>query len=301
MIVITIYDDQVFDPVHLRSFVAVARTLSFTQAAARLELRQSTVSQHVRKLEAATGRSLFVRDTHSVALTPDGEAMREFATTILDTTDRAMAYFGGAQVRGRLRFGISEDLVLTRLTAVLAAFRRRHPLVDLQLTVGLSENLEQLVDHGELDLLFAKRGPGNAAGTPVWRDRYVWVSGAELLPIGPADPVPLVCYPAPSLSRAAAITALEAQGRQWRMACTSDSLSGLRAAALAGLGVIAHAETLVPAGLVPVPARAGLPELSRFEFVLSSGRRGLTGPAAAMADTIVASVDELRGQRRVRR
>src|SRR3546814_5568150 len=56
-------------------FVAVARTLSFTLAGASLNLRQSTVSEHVRKLEAACGRRLFVRDTHSVRLTIDGEAM----------------------------------------------------------------------------------------------------------------------------------------------------------------------------------------------------------------------------------
>ncbi|HEY2205071.1 MAG TPA: LysR family transcriptional regulator [Pseudonocardia sp.] len=283
-----------FDPVQLRSFVTVAQTLSFTRAAERLELRQSTVSQHVRKLEAAAGRTLLARDTHSVALTTDGEAMREFATAILDTTSRAMAYFGGAQIRGRLRFGVSEDLVLTRLTAVLAAFRRRHPLVDLELTVGLSENLEQQADHGELDLLFAKRSPGRAGGTPVWRDRFVWVAGADLPPLAATDTVPLVSYPPPSLSRAAAIAALENQGRHWRLACTSDSLSGLRAAALAGLGVVAHAETLVPAGLVPVPARARLPELTGFDFVLTGGRRS-SGPATALAETILASADELRG------
>src|SRR3546814_9982947 len=76
------------DPNWLKSFVAVARTLSFTLAGASLNLRQSTVSEHVRKLEAACGRRLFVRDTHSVRLTIDGEAMIGFARSILDTNDR---------------------------------------------------------------------------------------------------------------------------------------------------------------------------------------------------------------------
>lgn len=285
-----------FDPVHLRSFASVARALSFTGAARELGVRQSTVSQHVRKLESVVGKPLFVRDTHSVALTSDGEAMLEFAGTILDATERALAHFGGSQVRGRLRFGASEDLVLTRLPTILAEFRRRHPLVDLELTVGLSGTLQRMAEDRELDLVFAKRAPGDANGTLVWSDRFVWVTGPDLPPLGPGEAVPLVSYPPPSISRAVAVAALETEGRPWRLACTSGSLTGLHAAALAGLGVVAHAETLVPPGLVPAPARSGLPELAGFDFVLSSGRRGLDGPGTALAETIMASAGRLRAR-----
>ncbi len=93
--------------------LSVAQTLSFTQAARRLGLRQSTVSQHVRRLEEATGRQLFSRDTHSVELTEDGEAMLGFARRILEVHEQATAFFTGTRLRGRLRFGASEDFVLT--------------------------------------------------------------------------------------------------------------------------------------------------------------------------------------------
>ncbi|GAA4538079.1 LysR family transcriptional regulator [Pseudonocardia xishanensis] len=278
------------DPVLLRSFTAVARALSFTRAAAALDLRQSTVSQHVRRLEETVGRTLLDRDTHRVALTADGEAMLEYAGTILDATDRALAHFRGADVRQRLRLGVSEDLVLTRVPTILADFRSRHPAVDLELTVGLSETLEAALDHGDLDLVFAKRSPGRTGGTRVWPDRFVWC-GAPGTRLAPDAPVPLVGYPPPSLSRAAAIAALEAAGRAWRVACTSGSLSGLRAAALAGLGVVAHAETLLPAGLVPIP---GLPPLGGFDFTLQTGRRTLSAPGDALARAILDSAATLR-------
>ena len=287
--VITEYDDRVLDPVRLRSFAAVARTLSFTRAAEQLDVRQSTVSQHVRKLEAEVGRPLLVRDTHTVALTADGQAMLEFATGILDTGERALAHFRSAQVRGRVRFGVSEDLVLTRLPTILDGFRRRHPGVDLELTVGLSENLESAIDRGELDLLFAKRSPGRTGGTRVWHDRFVWVAAPGFRADG--ETIPLVTYPPPSLSRAAAIAALEDAGRPWRMACTSGSLSGLRAAALAGLGVVAHAETLVPPGLTAVD---GLPALGEFDFTLQTGRRALDPAAGALAEAITGGAATLR-------
>nr|WP_211177636.1 LysR substrate-binding domain-containing protein [Pseudonocardia acidicola] len=278
----------------MRSFLTVAQTLSFTQAADRIGVRQSTVSQHIRKLEAATGRPLFARDTHTVTLTPDGEAMLDFARGILDTTERAMAHFAGSQVRGRLRFGASEDLVLSRLPTILREFRHRHPLVDLELTVALSGTLHQQLADGALDLVFGKRAPGETHGTLVWRDRFIWVAGPDHPGLDPGEPVPLVAYPPPSISRAVAVNALERAGRSWRLTCTSGSLSGVRAAALAGLGVVAHAATLVPPGLVEVPDRYRLPELAPVEFVLSTGRRALAGPAAALTETILGAGDRLR-------
>jgi DNA-binding transcriptional LysR family regulator len=162
-----------FEPAHLESFLAVAQTRSFTEAGRRLGLQQSTVSQHIRKLEATVGRRLFVRDTHSVRLTADGEATTGFARSILDTANRARRYFAGSRLRGRLRFGTSEDFVSTRLPELLRDFVQEHALVDLELTVGVSAKLYEHMEVGELDLVLAKRPAGD--------DRANW-SGATGLP-----------------------------------------------------------------------------------------------------------------------
>ncbi|MGW3623491.1 LysR substrate-binding domain-containing protein [Streptomyces sp. NPDC000880] len=285
-----------YDPVQLRTFLAVAQTLSFTQAARRLGLRQSTVSQHVRRLEDATGRQLFTRDTHSVELTEDGEAMLGFARTILRAHERAAAFFTGTRLRGRLRFGASEDFVLTRLPEILESFRRDHPQVDLELTVELSGTLHQQLAAGRLDLVLAKRREGESHGELVWRDRMIWIS-ADGVRVDPDRPVPLILFPPPAVTRARALDVLERHGRPWRIACTSGSLSGLVAAARAGLGVMAHSRGLVPPGLVPVHDRAGLPELGTVDFVLLHGRRRNAAQEAAdaLASAILASGDRLHG------
>ncbi|MFE1171101.1 LysR substrate-binding domain-containing protein [Streptomyces sp. NPDC058773] len=284
-----------FDPAQLRTFLAVAQTLSFTQAAHRLGLRQSTVSQHVRKLEAAAGRRLFARDTHAVELTEDGEAMLGFARTILEANERATSFFAGTRLRGRLRFGASEDFVLTRMPEVLEEFRREHPDVELELTVELSGTLHELLAAGRLDLVLAKRRPQGPAGRLVRRDRLVWV-GAERMRVDPQRPVPLVVYPPPALTRARALEALERAGREWRIACTSGSLNGLIAATRAGLGVMAHAKGMIPPSLVGIQPRAGLPELGGVDFVLLYGQRerAARGPAEALADAILAGGDRLQ-------
>ncbi|MFF4245535.1 LysR substrate-binding domain-containing protein [Streptomyces sp. NPDC001822] len=283
-----------YDPVQLRTFLAVAQTLSFTRAARRLGVRQSTVSQHVRRLESETGRRLFDRDTHRVDLTEDGEAMLGFARTILQANERAAAFFTGTRLRGRLRFGASEDFVLTRLPEILESFRREHPDVELELTVELSGTLHRQLAAGRLDLVLAKRRAGDTHGELVWHDTLAWI-GAPHLRVDPDRPVPLIAFPPPGITRARALEVLEEHGRSWRFACTSASLSALVAAARAGLGVMAHTRGLIPPGLVPVPARAGLPELGDVDFVLLHGRRGgaAQGAADALAAAILASGDRL--------
>ncbi|MEU0054282.1 LysR substrate-binding domain-containing protein [Streptomyces sp. NPDC006184] len=284
-----------YEPTQLRTFLAVAQTLSFTQAARRLGLRQSTVSQHVRRLEDAAGRQLFARDTHAVELTEDGEAMLGFARRILAVHEQATAFFTGTRVRGRLRFGASEDFVLTRLPEILEAFRYDHPEVDLELTVELSGTLHERLAAGKLDLVLAKRRPEDSRGTLVWRDDLVWI-GAERLRLDPDRPVPLIVYPPPGLTRARALEVLERQGRPWRIVCTSGSLNGLIAAARAGLGVMAHSRRLIPPGLFRLPERSGLPELGKVDFVLVHGsRRGASeGAADALAAAVLAGGERLR-------
>jgi DNA-binding transcriptional LysR family regulator len=276
------------EPVLLQTFLTVAETRSFTQAAERLGLRQSTVSQHIRKLEQEAGRRLFVRDTHSVTVTADGEAMIEFARNILAANQRAERYFAGSQLRGRLRFGASEDFVASRLPEVLREFVRAHPQVDVELTVGLSGDLNQKLGRGELDLVCGKRRPGEDHGRLIWRDRLVWVSGESAL-FDPSAPTPLILYPPPSISREIALAALEHSGRAWRIVCTIGSLSGLRAAALAGLGVTVVAASLIPPGLVEIGSGLGLPDLGTVEFVLHGAGGVIRGPAAQLADAILAS------------
>jgi DNA-binding transcriptional LysR family regulator len=282
-----------FEPTHLESFLAVAQTHNFTEAGRRLGLQQSTISQHIRKLEAAAGRRLFVRDTHSVRLTADGEAMTGFAQSILDTANRARRYFAGTSLRGRLRFGASEDFVSTRLSELLREFVQEHALIDLELTVGVSARLYEDLDAGDLDLVLAKRPAGDDRGQLVWRDKLVWI-GAPATRVDASAPVPLILYNAPSITRSVALETLERHGLTWRIVCTSGSLSGLRAAAMAGLGITVHARGLIPDGLVDMQTSCRLPQLADVEFVVTGARTGLRGPAAALAQAILANGHRLQ-------
>ncbi|MFD9006439.1 LysR family transcriptional regulator [Streptomyces sp. NPDC059582] len=69
---------------HLRYFVAVAEELNFSAAARRLHMATSPLSQRIKDLERELDHRLFERDTHSVTLTPAGEALLPIARDVLE-------------------------------------------------------------------------------------------------------------------------------------------------------------------------------------------------------------------------
>lgn len=276
----------------VRSFLAVVDTGSFTAAGHLLELKQSTISGHIAKLEHALSCSLLVRDTHRVSPTIDGQALIGFSRELIQSHDRLKAFFSLGGLRGRIHLGVSEDYTLSTLGKVLARFADSHPSVDLQLTIGLSRSLYQAYDAGEIDMIFCKRRGGDPRGKVAWTENLIWV-GRPGFVVDLAAPVPLVLYPPPSMTRTFALDALEAAGRSWRIACTSGSLMGLRAAVEAGLGIAPHSGRVMPHGLAAVDDAAGLPAIGEIEFVvLGPGRHHAIGNA--LEDMILSSTAELQ-------
>lgn len=263
----TIPDAPTFDPVQLKSFLALAETRNFTRAAERLGISQPTVSQHVRKLEQAAGRVLVTRNTRELRLTDNGDAMAGFARTILSANDAATRYFSGAAMRGRLRFGTADDLAITGLPRILREFRQLYPQINLELTVSQSDQLHRRLKAGALDLVFVKWVSGAQEGEVVKTDTFDWI-GLDQTVLEPGDPVPVIVYPAPSLSRKLALDALEDAGRTWRVTCTTKQISGVLAALRAGIGVAVMPSSLVPEDLKIITKRFDLPPVGDVDFTL---------------------------------
>jgi DNA-binding transcriptional LysR family regulator len=277
----------VFDPVLLKTFVTVAETLNFTVTGQLLGLSQPTISQHIRKLEIAAGRNLVVRDTREMRLTDNGDAMLGFARTILAAHDQASSYFTGSAMRGRLRFGSADDLALTQLPQILRDFRQLYPHINLELTVNQSAVLSRRLLAGQLDLVYIKREPDSPGGRVARRDRLVWV-GHRNLNLEPGQPVPLIAYQAPSLSRTATITALESVGRTWRITCNVREINGVLAATRAGIGIAAFPQSLIPPDLAELSPALGLPVLGDIDFSLLDNPTSAREPIDALVAAIIA-------------
>lgn len=276
-----------FDPALLRTFLVVAETHSFTQAAMRLGISQPTVSQHVSKLEKAAGRTLVARDTREVALTDNGDAMAGFARTIMAAHAAAESYFSGSAMSGRLRFGAADDLAITQLPRILRHFRQLYPQINLELTVNQSLPLRRRLASGHLDLIFVKQNAGEYEdGTRVAGDPMVWMA-QERMQLEPDRPVPLITYQAPSLSRQMAIDALEGAGRTWRITCNTRDVNGILAAVRAGIGMAVFPYSLIPNDLVKVSNRFGLPDLGDVDYVLVANPSAAREPVDALTSAIL--------------
>ena len=288
-------NSPILNPHWLRSFVAVAQNLSFTQAADALGTQQSTVSAHVRKLEKSCGVRLFVRDTHSVRLTGDGEAMVGFATTILETHHRAVTHFARGALKGRVRLGVSDDVVLAGLPQVLRRFTADNPRVTIELKVGLSEPLRADYEKGDIDIAFIKRRRTDAPEDVIWRDPVIWIAAEDFV-FDPSVPLPIILVAPPAITRKAILEALKGSGTPWHCVCTSESMAGIHAAVAAGLGVAAHAKSLAPLGAKQIQHEL-LPDLGDVEFILLARQGGRRDPVPALSQTIKANASLMRRPR----
>jgi LysR family cyn operon transcriptional activator len=92
---------------HLRYFVALAEHLSFTRAAARVHVTQSTLSHQIRQLEEELGQPLFDRIGKKVVTTEAGELFLGFAVRALKEVDHGLAVLkpSAAGLAGRVRIG----------------------------------------------------------------------------------------------------------------------------------------------------------------------------------------------------
>ncbi|MCX5014941.1 LysR substrate-binding domain-containing protein [Streptomyces sp. NBC_00555] len=117
----------------LRYFVAVAEELHFGRAAARLHMSQPPLSRAIKQLEVELGAALFLRSAAGVMLTPAGAALLEEARNLLDQADRVRVRVTAAAGAATLTVGILGDTTDRGATRLAAAYRRRHPGVEVRI------------------------------------------------------------------------------------------------------------------------------------------------------------------------
>ena len=137
----------------LKIFEAVARHLSFSRAAEELHLTQPAVSMQVQALEDLAGLPLTEQAGKKVRLTAAGEEIARQARRVaeqLREAGEALAALKGVEA-GRLKIGVVSTAKYFA-PALLAEFRRRHPGVELNLTVSNRGTIVRYLAENVIDL-----------------------------------------------------------------------------------------------------------------------------------------------------
>jgi DNA-binding transcriptional LysR family regulator len=117
-------------------FVEVARTGSFRQAAARLQLPPSTLSRRIAAMEARLGVKLLLRTTRSVGLTPAAQPFYAQCLEVLDAAQRAQALLADSGQPRQLRIAMPVDLGVDVLGTIIADFAAARPGLQIDMALG---------------------------------------------------------------------------------------------------------------------------------------------------------------------
>ncbi len=273
----------------LRSFVAVVETGSVTEAARRMGRTQPAITLQIRRLEEQTGKQFFEPTARRPLLTRDGELLLGYARAILNMHDELWGRMHARPLEGRVVLGTPDLYAAYLLPRILTSFRAAHPGVEVDVRCALSRTLMAQLDAEEIDIALVTAMPGIRAGEFVRKEPLVWVSGQDHAAYN-ENPVPLALLPPGNIYRDAALQALDSVGRRWRLACISESISGLQAAVFSGFAVSVVAKSALVAGMRVIGQLESFPALPAIDIVMHRGRGRPTPSADRLANFVVASL-----------
>ncbi|RWX81441.1 LysR family transcriptional regulator [Neorhizobium lilium] len=224
------------DTTLLRCFLTVSDTRSFSAAATRLNITQSTVSHQIARLEQHLGKQLFERTTRNCKLTADGRALVSHAAKVLQSVDEMEQDFKPKLLSGTVVIGVPDDYHLfVPITEAMRSFMADKPGVAVEMHAGLGINHLRDLRERNLDLALV-REVGGSSGDVLRTERLVWIAGQNWAP--PADGVILLAAVNGGCAyRKAATTALDDQGIPWKCTYSCTSLEGVLAVVRAGLAI----------------------------------------------------------------
>ncbi len=146
------------DIIQLKCFISVARTLSFSEAARRNYVSQSTVSRYIRDLEKEFGVKLFERSRREVELTNEGKLLLPYMQDVIDTINKASSVISrlNSGSGGRLRLAYDAASVDYPVKC-LSAFTRKYPDIAVDMISLSGSEIAGALNSTDYDFYFMLR------------------------------------------------------------------------------------------------------------------------------------------------
>ncbi|SFE67042.1 DNA-binding transcriptional regulator, LysR family [Phytobacter palmae] len=251
----------------LRTFVAVADLNTFAAAAAAVCRTQSAVSQQMQRLEQLVGKELFARHGRNKLLTEHGIQLLGYARKILRFNDEACTSLMFSNLQGALTIGASDESADTILPFLLNRISSVYPKLALDVRVKRNPFAEDRLKEDDVDLVVTTNRPGEFNCLTLRTSPTHWYCSAEFV-LQKGEAVPLVLLDEPSPFRDIVINTLNGANIPWRIAYVASTLSAVKAAVKAGLGITARPVEMMSPDLRVLGKSDGLPLLPETEYLL---------------------------------
>ncbi|AUH00184.1 transcriptional regulator LrhA [Pectobacteriaceae bacterium CE70] len=251
----------------LRTFVAVADLNTFAAAAVAVCRTQSAVSQQMQRLEQLIGKELFARHGRNKLLTEHGIQFLNYARKILQFNDEACASLMYSDIQGVLTIGASDDTADTILPFILQRVTTVFPKLSVEVSIKRGTEMMDMLQEGKIDLIITTVNNTDLPHVLLRTSPTLWYCAADYQ-FQPGETVSLVLLDEPSPFRSLALEQLTAAGIPWKISYVASTLSAVRAAVKAGLGITVRSVEMMSPELRVLGEEEGLPRLPDTRYYL---------------------------------
>jgi DNA-binding transcriptional LysR family regulator len=161
----------------LEALIHLVEERSFSRAAKRMHLTQPSLTKHIRNVEEALGAKIVNRSSRSLALTPEGRVLYDYARRIIKLRDEARERVLRLREEeaGDIRIAASTIPATYILPYAIGGFRKKHPRIRTTVrTADSSDVIETVLDNGaEIGFIGKKPSGGKLIAEELWKDRLV--------------------------------------------------------------------------------------------------------------------------------
>jgi DNA-binding transcriptional LysR family regulator len=251
----------------LKTLIAVVRHGSFSAAGEQIGLTQSAVSNQIQRLERSLGFALFDRTRRSAVLNDAGARVLARAVEIVALYAKLGDAHALDELASTLRIGAIASVQLVILPRALAALRKGHPRLRVNITPDVSLKLMDQLDSAEIDAAVMIRPPFGILPEMTWQT-LMYEPFKLLVPLGTdgqdwrtlVQSHPFLRYERTSFGGRLVTRFLRDNGLVVQEAIELDEIAGLINMVAEGLGI-----ALVPMVDAYLPLPAGVRAISLLE------------------------------------
>jgi len=234
----------------LSRFIKTANTGNITKTAEKLFITQSALTQSIQRLEKELGTKLFSQKGKTLQLTPEGEAVVEIGTRIIDLWEKAKQVHDKQTIRPHYTIGTFDNAAL-KLGNYFQLQKQQNSL-DLELIIQRSNKLISQLQFGILDIAICVIDKKN----PISNDLLLLETFTEeLIPVSAKifkeniENIPFILYNKGSFSRQDIDDTFIKAGIAPKIFAESTSVSFMKELAILGSGVALLPENIIKAEL----------------------------------------------------